>query len=248
MFLKGEGVLKNEEVAFKYYQKAATIHRDARAWYKLGRMYEASIGTPANLEEAISCYSRAAEMKNPDAQIRLGVLSEPDTAKAMSFFEAAATNGCAEAHYRLGLLKGNIRNEWEVAFEHFQVAANQNYIPALGALGVQHLSGSGVDKDEAQGLRLLQQASQLGDPVADYHLSQIYLKGTVLPKDEARGLDLLKRSASCGDPNALYQLGILFSKGSFVEKDISQAVDYFRRAAEGGHKKAMLFLEKAVRK
>eukprot|EP01127_Copromyxa_protea_P017832 TRINITY_DN5498_c0_g1_i2.p1 TRINITY_DN5498_c0_g1~~TRINITY_DN5498_c0_g1_i2.p1 ORF type:complete len:250 (-),score=48.98 TRINITY_DN5498_c0_g1_i2:7-756(-) len=249
MFLRGAGVPQNAEVSAKYFEKAAINHQSPVAWFRLGKIYELGIGFPSNMPRATSCFEKSAKLGYAEAQLKMGMLSQDNPEKAKVFFHEAAQGGNDDACYLLGL-SFVANKDWDNAAKQFLIAAHNRHAGALGAIGFQYLEGLGVEKDEKEALRRLQEAVDLADPFACFHLSQVYLKGTTLvEKDEQRGVQLLQKSADMGHPNALYQLGLLYWKGGCViEKDLKEAVACFQKAAKGGNKKAQSFLDRAFKK
>lgn len=247
LFLKGEGVLKNEEVAFKYAERAAKVHDDENAWFKLGQFYEGGVGVPANRIASYDCYVKAADKGHTYAQYFAGLLSEPDYEKAMHYYEQAMNNGNVDARYHFGLILANVHNRWDEALTHFTIAAKEGHCGALGAIGLQYLKGLGTEKDTNTALEYLRKASNLGDASSQFHLSQLYLRGEIIEKDEALGVTLLKKSADAGHSSALYHLGILYYKGKGVEKNLGEAVACIEKAAKGGNKQAKTFLDKTTK-
>ena len=64
---------KNEELAIKWYTKAAK-QNIVQAQYMLGYMYEKAMGVPKNDDLAMQWYSRASYNGNQNAQLLLGVM------------------------------------------------------------------------------------------------------------------------------------------------------------------------------
>lgn len=80
------------------------------------------------------------------------------------------------------------------ASKEFRIAANQGSVPALAALGKLCLLGLGVTQNEAKGVKLLRQATYLGDVKAPYLLSRhLVAKGNA-----EEGLRLLNLAADRG--------------------------------------------------
>ena len=66
----GEGIAKNLEKAFEYYEKAAN-QGYANAQNNLGAMYSLGEGTAKNLEKAFEYYEKAANQGHVEAKIQL---------------------------------------------------------------------------------------------------------------------------------------------------------------------------------
>lgn len=70
------------------------------ALYQLGVMYERGLGTPRDLPEAVKWFKLAADQRDPQAQLNLGILHDPradgiakDPAVAAQWFMLSANNG-----------------------------------------------------------------------------------------------------------------------------------------------------------
>ena len=74
MYLRGEGVEKDEKEAVKWYRKAAE-QNSALAQYDLGQMYEIGLGVEKDEKEAVKWYRKAAEQGDEDAKAALKILS-----------------------------------------------------------------------------------------------------------------------------------------------------------------------------
>jgi TPR repeat protein len=82
-------------------------------------------------------------------------LSDEDLdTKWRTLIRESANGGCAEAQYRHGC---NLYEEKQYvdALRYYQMAANQEYAPALWCLGIDMLYGTGVAKDEDKAIHLI---------------------------------------------------------------------------------------------
>lgn len=73
MYGKGQGILRNDTKAAKWFRRAAE-QGYAKAQYNLGVMYTKGRGVPQNYAEAVKRYSRAAEQGDAKAQYSLGLM------------------------------------------------------------------------------------------------------------------------------------------------------------------------------
>jgi uncharacterized protein len=73
MYENGQGVLRNDAEAMKWYRKAAE-QDDAVALFNLGIMYTKGEGASTNHAEAAQCYRRAADHGLAGAQFNLGMM------------------------------------------------------------------------------------------------------------------------------------------------------------------------------
>ena len=120
MYLRGEGVERDPERAYRYFEKAAEdpSKPNAYAAYELGRMCEEGIGTEVDPDMADYWYSAAydgfLEIEKGQADDRLyyrlgqmnlsGTGTEVDLEKAQAYFLKAANLHNPDALYGLGKL------------------------------------------------------------------------------------------------------------------------------------------------
>lgn len=105
MYARGEGVARDDAIAFAWMKRAAMQGR-AQALLELGLMYRDGRGTPANRDRARHWLSLAARNGMPDAATALGdmALQAQDHATAIVWFVHGARLGSAPAFHHLGVL------------------------------------------------------------------------------------------------------------------------------------------------
>jgi len=95
-------VLKNDETAAEWYQKAA-LQGDSEGEYHLGLCYERGLGVPKNEALAFNWFSKAAKDANANAQYELGECYRlakgvgTDLPKAYFWYNLAAASGNDDA-------------------------------------------------------------------------------------------------------------------------------------------------------
>jgi len=98
MYYNGEGVSKDNNKAFKWYEKAA-LQGDADAQYELGSMYSSGAGVPKDPKKAFEWHEKAALQGNQYSQSTIGdmycsgVGVSKDYKKAFEWHEKAALQG-----------------------------------------------------------------------------------------------------------------------------------------------------------
>lgn len=92
----GQGVRRNEVLAFKWYRRAAELGH-AAAQRELGSMYDAGRGVAENDVEAKRWYFAAAFQGDAQAQFMLGKYHSSHEKGALSWLWQAANQGHAEA-------------------------------------------------------------------------------------------------------------------------------------------------------
>lgn len=150
-----------------------------------------------------------------------------DFNKAFEWYQKAASNGLAEAQYKLGMLFGNgdgVPKDSGKAFEWYLKAAMQGHAGAQAELGHSYEYGIGVSKDSAKAVWWYQKAVAQNNVEAEKALGWAYLGGySLVPKNEAKGIELILKAASQGDDSAQGLIGLQYMRGDFLDKDLVRA-------------------------
>ena len=134
MYNKGDGVLRDNAEAVKWYRKAAD-QGYAAAQFNLALMYEKSPGIPRDYAEANRLYRAAADEGLADAQNNLcgmyldGRGVSQDDAEAAKLCRKAADQGLAIAQYNLGLMYENgegVPQDYVAAYMWLNLAASRS--------------------------------------------------------------------------------------------------------------------------
>ena len=72
-YYHGDGVTKNYEESFKWFQKAANLG-ESSAQFNVGMMYASGTGVKQDLTEAAKWYKKSAEQGKASAQLNLGMM------------------------------------------------------------------------------------------------------------------------------------------------------------------------------
>jgi TPR repeat protein len=89
--------------------------------------------------------------------------------------------------------------------------------------------------DYGPAAKLLQEASKLGCPDADFALATWYLFGRHFAKNVKKGNHLLRRAAKAGNRDACYNLAISYDNGFDAPEDRQRAFELYSEAAMRGH-------------
>lgn len=92
-----------------------------------------------------------------------------------------------------------------------------------------------TEDDFGPAAEMLQRASKLGCPDADYALATWYLFGRHFAKNVKKGNYLLRRAAKAGNRDACYDLAISYDNGFGLSKDHQRAFELYLEAAMRGH-------------
>ncbi len=99
--------------------------------------------------------------------------------------------------------------------------------------------------DRAGGVRLVTQAAEAGNPLAQLRLAMLYEAGDGVARSKPDALTWYRRAASQGEPGAEAELGGYYEEGDGVPDDWVEAAAWYRRSAEQGWMKGQLALGRA---
>jgi len=101
-------------------------------------------------------------------------------------------------------------------------------------IGLAYLTGDGVHKDDAEGVKWLRKAADQDNPVAERFLAEMYFKGRGVPADNAEAARWLRMAAEQGDAQSQHNLAVLYIQGLGVPKNKKEAAGWMRKSAEQG--------------
>ena len=179
---------------------------NAKAQYRLGRMYEFGQGVAVDKAQALVWLRKSAAQGDSEAQLELGVMYasgdgvKQDDKMAVALFQKAATQGEATAQYNLGLMyaKGNgVQKDYAQAVAWFRKAAEQGEVRAQFKLGVVYQNGQGVAQDDVLAFANYAIAARDGDAEA---LAQRDYIGKKLKPAQMRQAQALAADWQVGKP------------------------------------------------
>jgi enhanced entry protein EnhC len=221
---------------------------DKEGQLKLGYMFEQGLGGAVDLAQAVTWYEQSAALGNAVAQYRLGRLNQlgwltkqPDYAVAKKWYAASLSN-YTPAAVALGFIHDTVDDNYQLARQYYELAANQGDAVGQFNLGLLYEDGKGTLVQMDKAAELYRAAAEKGHVQSMVQLAGLYLKGSLGKRDEAQALALYQKAAEKGDRDAQYQMGLLFETGVGVALDYSQAVHFYQSSAGKGNAKAMLAL------
>ena len=203
MYINGEGTDVNHQKALEYYLLAAETHKEAKAYFNLGSLYQSDfLGSP-DYEKALHYYSLAAEKGDPKAHFYLGVA------------------------YQDGII---IKRDNRKAFEHFFDSAKGEYPDAYIKVAIYFHNGQFVEKNIEKSLSWFEKATEIGDSFAICKLGEIYYSGNGVQKNLGKAFTLFSQAAELGESDALFNLGVMYYKGIYVRQDVEEAIELWKKA------------------
>jgi len=216
MYKNGQGVPKNDELAFELFLKAAK-QGDAQAQYEVAHMYKNGLGTSKNLEVTFEWFQKAAVQDHAMAQYYLGLM------------------------YDVGY---GVPQNKELAVEWFLKASENGAPDAKLALEMCFACNKGAPFD-ALALAWYQKLAEQGDAEAQCVLGMIYTIGKRAPKNKELAYEWFYKAAEQGLAQAQFYVGYLLkNQPDFSELDEKKVAHWFKLAADQGHTAALLQMAK----
>lgn len=106
------------------------------------------------------------------------------------------------------------------------------------------LMGSKTPTDREDGLSMLANAADAGNPAAQYYLAQLYQQGVMVQRNSELAERLYRQAAQAGYSQADYKLGLLLENSGSAE-DLTEAAGHYRVAAQAGLPHAQYMLASA---
>lgn len=130
----------------------------------------------------------------------------------------AGSNPLPHARNSIGAIAGDFekqynaalrRQDWDEARRRLEAGAEALDPFACGQLGIWRLLGHVVDRDDAEGFRLVRHAAREGEPGARRLLATLYARGRGVEANWPKAVEWLVRGAQGGDPDPMRQLAFL---------------------------------------
>jgi TPR repeat protein len=115
------------------------------------------------------------------------------------------------------------RGDFLTAYRELAPAAAGGAPAAQYAVARMYLSGEGVSRDGAEGLKWLRKAALAGVGAAQYQLGAYQEWGVEVPQDYGEAARWYRMAADRGVPVAQYRLGLLYLGGFGVARDLVTA-------------------------
>ncbi len=160
----------------------------------------------------------------------------------LAALEQAATQGNAQAQYRIGVMNANgdgVPLNYVKAAQWLTAAAEQNLAEAQRLLAWLYANGYGTEQDYTQARYWFTRAAEGGDAKAQYSLGFMYQTGYYETKPDTREmLKWFQRSADQGNASAQLALGKLLAEGKRVAQNDEAAFQWLTLAIMNGNESA----------
>lgn len=238
----GEGVAKNPNMAFAWFEKAAN-KGDKYAYYNLGRHFQYGLSVPKDMDKAYYWYERAAKAYHPYSCYIMGhwyIADEnpnKNNYKAAAYFKDAAFTGCKEGKaeygrchaYGIGVKKDSIK-----ALLWLNRAIEDEYYQSYWIKGKIYQEGASVQKNERKAFDIFQTGDSYEEPYCQMELGLCYLNGIGTDCDTLSAITYFEKAAQNNLLEAQRSLGYIYKQGmgTLIPKDKNQSISWFEKAAE----------------
>ena len=217
-YLRGQGVPRSEEQAYRLFKIAADSPAgNPFASYELWRMNQKGIGTPVDPAEAQRRAKQAVQ----------------------GFEKSVDTSPDDRIFYRLGTMYESgtgTEKDIDTARRYYEKSAALKNGDAMCALGKLYLQKEYSFYDPTTAISYLEQAIDAGNRTAAFRLATMYHKGVDVPRDFEKSLLYYRQAAE--DPvapnaYAAYELGRMYEKGEGISPDPAEAAKWYATAYQG---------------
>ena len=226
-----------EATDIPYLEKLAE-DGNAVAMFRLGEIYEYSIGIDYNPTLSYKYYTMANEASQKFAVIRSKIQNKESIAEDINFLtkiNCVQSSVFLSQAYFYGL---GVNQCIEKAMAELEKWANNNH-PLISYVAAEIV----IDKYgvEQQDLieELLIRSSKLGYVKAQIKLMELYEGGKILQENPSRVVEYAQKAALQGHPDGLFVLALCFIKGYGVNINKSKGKYLLKMAAERGHSDAI---------
>lgn len=195
-----------------------------------------------DMNRAKELLEKAVELGSGNAAYRLGWMyergflsEEPDYAKAMEYYEKAASMDNVDGYCRAALYLANGYSGVKDAVksrEYYEKAAEMGSCFAMIELSFLYENGDGVEKSYEKAYELCTKAAGEGYPYAMFRVGLYLEKGVIGEAQPEEALGWYEKAAAAEDMEALFALGRCYKHGIGTEEDFDKALECFSKGAE----------------
>jgi TPR repeat protein len=255
----GAGVMglgKEPEKAFSLYVQGSKQSHPG-CTYRAAVCYEMGAGTKRDKAHAITYYRKAANLGEPNAMYKLGVIllrgylnQQKNPREGISWLKRASQQVDEDHPYALHELamayeKDDIPSvipDLNYARELYTQAAQWGYAPSQFKLGLAYENGLlNCPVDPRRSIAWYSKAAEQGDLESEFALSGWYLTGAegVLPQNDGEAYLWARKAADKGYAKAEYAVGYYTETGTGTRQNLEEAKRWYMRAAAQNYRRAM---------
>ena len=240
MYLRGEFVSKNNELAFSWFKKGSEVG-DGLSFSGLGYMYEFGLNTNPNIKKALEMYLKAAERQDAYGLTRLGkhYKEQKDYIGASNYLNIASHLGNVQASYLLGDMVQNgygVSSDCKQAVQLYKKVAETGYewFYPYTIHAYESLANGAPENALINYLFASEMGVELGQVNLAYLIDKQEITHSNLTSNNLTSLALLAfhRAANQGNVDARIKAGDYHYNGIGVEENKIQAFEYYKAASD----------------
>ncbi|MDM8146808.1 hypothetical protein QUW02_12915 [Bacteroides eggerthii] len=233
-----------EATDIPYLEKLAE-DGNAVAMFRLGEIYEYSIGTIFDSDKSMSYYNESSNfiltkvynlIKEEKEEIDPNDIESLKQLYSLNITQAVLYGAILQ--YK-SIYKFDSKNILEILDKIEYSNHPYAYYWAAKLIRKQY-----DKKYLASYVELMGKSADLGYLEAIKSLSNDYLEGTYLNEDAHKHIEYCKKAVAQSDIDSIVDLGVCFATGHGVQKSKQRAIEFLKFAAELGSNEAVVFLKK----
>jgi TPR repeat protein len=201
----------------------------------LGRLYETGNSFNQNLILAAEYYIRAIRLDSPKSPVLLWNLLQKDN--FYSALKSASDKADPIAQfvwYGLHILSYDYRITEFDALNFLEMSANNNHIPAIIELGLNHYSGRFVTESKISGISIWQIGENLGSLEASVRIASAKVFDQFGLFNPEKLVNFLVEASTKGSILSEVALASAYENGIGVKRNVATAVKHYRNASLRG--------------
>ncbi len=247
LYIRGDGVERNEDEALKLYKKAADfglVQANINAALLLDRKED--------YESAIRYFQEATIIKDYRAMSRLaeyyeqGLGGPKRVLDAVDLYKQSAQAGNPNAQLKMAEYANSPEYpsvyDPKEAIRWLMLSADNGNSEAESKVAYLYQNGIGVRKDNEIAVQWFARAARKNYTPAQVALGNCYSVGSGVSADLEKAYTWYEKAARLEDPAGLYNAGVCHIRGLGTEVDIERGIDYYQQAAEAGYAQALYVL------
>lgn len=232
-------ILKSTDIP---YLKNLASDGNGAALFRLGELYEYSIGVEYDEEKFIEYYDSSLKAKFVFAHVRDGVINKKGTLthylKIIQSIPVVQSNIFLAQAHNIHIDGYTSVDKAMSLLDEYSDSAHP-YIPYLAAQIVK--DNYGADQSALYEELLIRSANS-GYVIAQTELMECYMSGDFLDENPKRCYQYAQKAALQGHPDGLFVMAICLIKGYGANTNTSRGKDLLKMAAQRGHSDAIEIL------
>ncbi|MGP6088870.1 tetratricopeptide repeat protein [Antarctobacter jejuensis] len=165
-----------------------------------------------------------------------------DPAEALEWYQRAADQGFARAHFNMALFWQADHDGFGIDYAKAKTRAEEaialDYPQGWNILGDMYFHGRGIDEDKAQALAMYRKGADAGTFNGLREVGYAYYHGNGVAQDVDLSRLYLERAIAAGDKKSIPDLAWLYEGNEGIEQDLLKSYLLYRMGVERGVAKA----------